>query len=95
MFSKSIAFISTWFTRAMTEPEINSRIVYLFSGVGSMVAVLALVAAFIFSHDKTGYDYMVVAVSGGAVGHGINRYLNKGKTGGDGKEEKEEAPSAS
>lgn len=70
-------FCSMWFNRAMTEPDINSRFVFLLSGIGSAVATLTLVVAFIVAKDKTGYDYMVMAVGGGAVGHGINRYLTK------------------
>lgn len=92
MFSKIKSFISTWFTRAMTEPDINSRLVFLTSGLGSILAILILVIAFVVVKDKTGYDYMVMAVSGGAVGHGVSRYLTK-KNGGDDKpDDKDEVP---
>ena len=81
-------FCVTWFNRAMTEPDINSRLVFLVSGIGSIFAVLGLSIAFVFAKDKTGYDYMVMAVSGGAVGHGVSRYLTK-KNGGDADDKKD------
>ena len=71
-----------WFGRAMTEPDINSRLMFMLGGVVSSLSILILVIAFVCAKDKTGYDYMVIAVSGGAVGHGVSRYLTK-KNGGD------------
>lgn len=83
-------WIRDLFEKCMTLPDYNSRLVFLTSGVGSMLCVLALVIAFIFAKDKTGYDMMVLAVSGGAVGHGVSRYLTK-KNGGDDKGDKGDA----
>jgi hypothetical protein len=77
-------FLSYWFNKSMTEPDVNSRLVFLVSGIGSIGAILLLVCAFILSEKKEGYDYMVVAVSGGAVGHGVSRYLTKKNADGSG-----------
>lgn len=79
MFSSIKTFVSTWFTRAMTEPEVNSRLVFLVAGFGSVVSVLALVIGFMVSKNHDGYDYMVAAVSTGTISHGVSRYLTKGK----------------
>ena len=75
-------FFSTWFNRAMTEPDINSRLVFFVHGVGSTVVTLLLAVAFIFSHDKASYPYMVGAVAGGSFGAAAGRYMTK-KNGGD------------
>lgn len=78
--------------KCMTVPDYNSRLVFLLSGIGSVISVVTLVIAFIFSKEKSGYDMMVLAVSGGALGHGVNRYLTK-KNGGDDKDKEDKGDS--
>lgn len=71
-----------WFERAMTEPDVNSRLVFFAHGVGSVIATLILVVAFIYAKDKESYPYMVGAVAGGSFGAAAGRYMTK-KNGGD------------
>lgn len=77
-----LQYVRTWFERAMTEADINSRLVFFLHGVGSTVAMIALTIAFIVAKNKESYPYMVGAVGGGAVGAAAGRYLTK-KNGGD------------
>ena len=76
-------FFSTWFNRAMTEPDINSRLVFFVHGVGSVVVTLLLAVAFIFAHNKETYPYMVGAVAGGSFGAAAGRYMTKKGSGDD------------
>ena len=76
------SYVKTWFERAMTEPDINSRLVFFLHGVGSVVATLVLTIAFIYAKDNESYPFMVGAVAGGSLGAAAGRYMTK-KNGGD------------
>ena len=77
------AFFTYWFNKAMTEPDVNSRLVFFLHGIGSAVATLILTIAFIYAENKESYPYMVGAVAGGSLGAAAGRYMTK-KNGGDG-----------
>lgn len=85
MFSKIIGYAKAWFERSMTESDINSRLIFLVHGLGSTLATLILVIAFIYAKDKESYPFMVGAVAGGSLGAAAGRYMTK-KNGGDDKQ---------
>lgn len=71
------AFKVLW-QKMLHAPDVNSRVVFLAHTSVAVFGTLALVIAFIFSKDKTGYDSMVLALNGGAgVGGAVGRYLTK------------------
>jgi hypothetical protein len=81
--SSGLAYAKHWFERAMVEPDINSRLVFLLSTGVSSLAILILTIAFICAKNPSdNYPYLAGAVGGAAVGHGFSRYLTK-RDGGD------------
>lgn len=74
---KIIAYIKTWFERAMTEPDVNSRVVFLAHGMATAFGLVALTVAFIFAKSKEVYPYMVGALAGGAAAGGVQRWMTK------------------
>lgn len=74
---KLIEAIKYWFNRAMTEPQINSRIVFLLHGVTVSLCVIVLTIGFMVSHNKEMYPTMVAAVGAGSVGTAAGRLLTK------------------
>lgn len=71
-----------WFEKALKEPDVNSRLVFLLHGVVSALAILVLSIAFIFAKQKDSYQYMILALGGTTTGSAIGRYFTK-KDGGD------------
>ena len=78
-------YIKHWLERAMVEPDINSRFIFLFHGVTATICVVILTVAFIVAKNKDGYAIMAGTVGGSGVAAAAGRYLTK-KDGGDGKE---------
>ena len=72
-----IGYIRTWFEKAMTEPDVNSRLVFLLHGIVTSVGILVLTGAFLWAQDKTAYPYMVGAVGGGGVAAAAGRWMTK------------------
>lgn len=77
MFKKLLAWLEQQWAKMLHSPDVNSRVIYLAHSGVSVVGTLILVIAFIFAKDKTGYDTMILALNGGAVGGAIGRYLSK------------------
>ena len=75
-------YFGKWVERAMTEPDINSRFIFLLHGIAATLCLLALTVGFIVAKDKTGYDMMVLAVGGSGGAAAVGRFLTK-KGGGD------------
>lgn len=61
----------------LTQPDTNSRFIYLVHGVASSVAVIVLSVAFLFAKDRTGFPVMVTAAAGGGVGASVGRMMTK------------------
>jgi hypothetical protein len=76
------AFHKYWFNRALTEPDINSRLVFLLHGGVSALGTLVLSIAFIFAKQQEHYEHMILALGGSTAGSAIGRYFTK-KNGGD------------
>jgi hypothetical protein len=77
MYKKLVAWLGQQWLKMLHSPDVNSRVIYLAHSGVSVVGTLILVIAFIVAKDKTGYDTMVLALNGGAVGGAIGRYLSK------------------
>jgi hypothetical protein len=73
----AFAYCKAIFERCLVEPDVNSRLVFLLSGVGTIVALGIVTVAFVFAKNKDAYPSMILALSGGAVGHSIGRYFTK------------------
>lgn len=75
----AFAYCKGIFERCLSEPDVNSRLVFLLGGTVSAVAILILVIAFIHADtpNKASYPSMVLAVGGGSVMHGVSRYFTK------------------
>lgn len=75
---KVIPYCKTWFERCLTQPDINSRLVFLVQGLAGAVCTIVLVIAFVCStkHPEQ-YEYMVFAVGGSSAGSAIGRYFTK------------------
>jgi VIT1/CCC1 family predicted Fe2+/Mn2+ transporter len=71
------AYVRNWFERAMLEPDVNSRLVFLAHGISTIIATLILTVAFVYAKDKEVYPYMVAAVAGGSVGAAAGRWMTK------------------
>jgi hypothetical protein len=71
-------FVLTWFTRAMTEDNVNSRMVFLLQGLGATIGVGILTVAFLFVHDRAAFPTMIGTLMGGgalaAVGRAATKY---------------------
>lgn len=77
---KIVAFAGQWFNRAMTEPEINSRLCFLLGTFGAGFCVTVLTLAFIFTRDPArlqAFPYMVGAVAGAGGASAWGRWLTK------------------
>lgn len=79
---KIISYCKTWFEKAMTEPDVNSRLVFFLHGIVVAVGLLVLTVAFIFAKAKEGYPYMVGTLGGSAAATAAGRWMTK-KGGGD------------
>ena len=76
-----------WFNRAMTEPDINSRAVFLLHGAVTSFSIFAVTIAFIIvtmftSRSAEHYEHYLLALTGSAAGGAVGRYFTK-KNGGD------------
>lgn len=75
---KIIDSLKQLWLKMLHTPEVNSRVVFLAHTSIAVLGTAALVIAFIFARDKSGYDSMVLALNGGAgVGGAVGRYLTK------------------
>lgn len=75
---KFVGYGKTWFEKALTLPDINSRLVFMAQGLCAALCTLVLVVAFIFSNKHPQeYEYMVLAVGGGSAGSAVGRYFTK------------------
>jgi hypothetical protein len=82
---KGFSYCKQIFERSLVEPDVNSRLVFLLTSIGSAAAILILTVAFVCkAAPSDNFPYMAGAVGGAAVGHGFSRYLTK--------KDKEEAP---
>lgn len=79
-------FIVMLFNRCLVEEGVNSRLMFFLHGIIASVGTLVLVVAFIFAKDKTGYDYMVLALGGSGGIAAVGRYMTKKGSGEDPKE---------
>lgn len=70
-------FIKTWFEKAMTTEDVNSRLMFFVHGLVTALAVLLLCIAFIFAVQKEIYPYMVGAAGGSGLAAGVGRFLTK------------------
>jgi hypothetical protein len=70
-------FLKEQYTNCMTIPEYNSRVVYLVSALTSLLGSVAVVIAFIFAKDKTGYDTILLAITGGGLASGVSKWMQK------------------
>ena len=76
--TKIIAYGKNTFERSLVEPDVNSRLVFLLTSVGSALSILVLTIAFICkANPSDNFPYMAGAVGGAAIGHGFSRYLTK------------------
>lgn len=82
---KLFTWLGTILHKIMHTPQVNSRLVFLAHSMTAVVGTLVLVVAFVITHDKTGYDTMLLALNGGSgIGGAIGRYFTKkGDQGGD------------
>ena len=81
------AYGKTWFEKAMKEPDVNSRLVFLLHGVASAFGMVAVTIAFIFVTTFTNksaehYEHFILALGGSSAGSAVGRYFTK-KDGGD------------
>ena len=75
---KSAAYCKQIFERSLVEPDVNSRLVFLLTSLGSVLAILILTIAFVCKvAPSDNFPYAMGAVGGAAVGHGFSRYLTK------------------
>jgi hypothetical protein len=65
------------FTKIMYAPGVNSRLIFLAHSMVSVIGVLILTVAFVCVKDKTGYEGMVLALSGNGGAAAIGRYFTK------------------
>lgn len=67
MLAEIKSFLSTWWAKAMTEPDVNSRLVFL--GTFIVTSVLMIYQTFVYLHFKTAdpqYPEIVAILAGGA-----------------------------
>lgn len=75
---KIVQYVRTWWERAMTEPDINSRIVYLGHAIIIGVCVLAVTADFIRkAHDVSAHPTMLWTLLGGGAAVSAGRMMTK------------------
>ena len=84
-------FLSRILDRCLSEPEVNSRLVFLVVGVVTALGMLAISIAFIFVADRELFPTMIGTLGASGVGAGFGRYLTKA---GDGKQGDNNAPPA-
>ena len=72
------------FERCLTEPDVNSRLVFLMHGIAVAFGLVFLSIAFIFAKTQDSYPYMIGALGGSAAAGAAGRWLTK-KNGADGK----------
>jgi lipoprotein signal peptidase len=70
-------FVLKWFEKAMTEADVNSRLVFLLQGLVTIASILVLAIAFIFSHDRSAYPTFMTALVGGGIGSALGRMFTK------------------
>jgi hypothetical protein len=78
------SYCKTWFERAMIEPDINSRLVFLFHGLAVAFGLVFLTIAFVFSPNKDNYPMMIGTLGGSVAAGAAGRWLTK-KNGADDK----------
>jgi hypothetical protein len=74
-------YLKLLFERCLAEDSTNSRLMFFAHGLVTALGTIILVIAFIFAKDKTGYDYMVMALGGSGGVAAVGRYMTK-KNGG-------------
>lgn len=65
------------FERCLSEEGVNSRLMFFLHGIVVALGTLVLVISFIFSQDRNGYDYMVMALGGSGGVAAAGRFLTK------------------
>src|SRR5258708_28255861 len=82
-----VEFHRYWFNRAMTEPDITSRLVFLLHGGVTALSILFVTVAFICvtaftTKSAEHYEHYLLALTGSGAGAAVGRYFTK-KNGGD------------
>lgn len=83
----AVTYGKTWFEKAMKEPDVNSRLVFLLHGVASAFGMVAITIAFIIvtmftNKSAEHYEHFILALGGSSAGSAVGRYFTK-KNGGD------------
>lgn len=65
------------FNKLMSQPEWNSRFIFLVHGLASGIGVLVLTLGFLWSKDRSLYPDMILAVGGSGGMSAVGRYFTK------------------
>lgn len=77
-----VDFHSYWFKRAMTEPDINSRVVFLLHGGVTALGILIVAVAFVVvtactQRPTDHFEHIIMALGGSGAGSAVGRYFTK------------------
>lgn len=72
--------LKAFFNNLMSQPEWNSRFIFLVHGLASGLGILVLTLGFLCSKDRTLYPDMILAVGGSGGMSAVGRFFTK-KTG--------------